>query len=136
MAKTKTKRQRTNQKAEGDMTPMIDVVFQLLIFFIFSIKPEDKFAHLDVFRPAPDPNAVPDEQPETITVQITDKYIFINDKAVSPKQLEAILITLGSYSKTQTILIKCDRASYHESLITVLDKCALAGLNNLNIVTM
>ena len=136
MAKAKTKRTRTSQKAEGDMTPMIDVVFQLLIFFIFSIKPEDKFAHLDVFRPAPDPNSVPTDEPETVTIHVTDQYIFINDRAVSPKQLEGILITLGSYSKTQTVLIKCDEKSYHESLVTVLDKCALAGLNNLNIVTM
>ena len=36
------------------MTPMIDVVFQLLIYFVVTIKPVDVSAHLDVFRPAAD----------------------------------------------------------------------------------
>ena len=56
----KRKRQRKEQEAAAlEMTPMIDVVFQLLIFFIVTLKPEDICSHLDVSRPAPDPNAPP-----------------------------------------------------------------------------
>ena len=44
-------------QAELEMTPMIDVVFQLLIYFIVTTKPVDVITNLDVFRPAPDPNA-------------------------------------------------------------------------------
>ena len=40
-----------NPKAE--MTPMIDVVFQLMIFFIVTIKQEDIFSKLNANRPAP-----------------------------------------------------------------------------------
>ena len=48
--------------AELEMTPMIDVVFQLLIYFIVTIKPIDVVTNLDVFRPAPDKNAKKDEE--------------------------------------------------------------------------
>ena len=41
-------------QAELEMTPMIDVVFQLLIYFIVTTKPIDVITNLDVFRPAPD----------------------------------------------------------------------------------
>ena len=40
--------------AELPMTPMIDVVFQLLIYFIVTIQPVDVLANLDVFRPSPE----------------------------------------------------------------------------------
>ena len=50
---------------ELSMTPMVDVVFQLLIYFIVTIKPIDVITNLDVFRPAPDPKAKQDEKPAT-----------------------------------------------------------------------
>jgi len=56
------KRERAKGEAvKLEMTPMIDVVFQLLIFFIVTLKQEDILSHLDVSRPAPDPNAKPEE---------------------------------------------------------------------------
>ena len=36
-----------------DMTPMIDVVFELIIFFVVTIKQEDVFSKLNANRPAP-----------------------------------------------------------------------------------
>ena len=36
-----------------DMTPMIDVVFELIIFFVVTIKQEDIFSKLNANRPAP-----------------------------------------------------------------------------------
>ena len=135
-------RRKEQESPSLEMTPMIDVVFQLLVFFVFVMKPKDVLGHLDVFRPAPDPNATSDEEPDTVTIMVANpaiyrtKPIFINDRAVSPKQLEGVLLKMARFSKTQTILIKCDRASRHGDLIKVLDKCALAGMSNLNIVTM
>ena len=48
------------------MTPMIDVVFQLLIYFIVTIKPIDVVTNLDVFRPAPDKSAPKDTRLPTL----------------------------------------------------------------------
>ena len=58
------KKRKTRNKGEAaklEMTPMIDVVFQLLIFFIVTLKQEDILSHLDVSRPAPDPDTTPEE---------------------------------------------------------------------------
>ena len=49
-----------------EMTPMIDVVFQLLIYLIVTIKPIDVITNLDVFRPAPDKNAPKDTPPPNL----------------------------------------------------------------------
>jgi len=56
MAK-KRKGRNKGDAAKLEMTPMIDVVFQLLIFFIVTLKQEDILSHLDVSRPAPDPES-------------------------------------------------------------------------------
>lgn len=120
-----------------DMTPMIDCVFQLLIFFIVTLKPEDIIAHLDVFRPAPDAKAKPDQDiQDLITIMIMRDVITVNNKAVSMKTLEGVLAKLSSLSKTQTILIKCAGDSKHDKLISVLDLCSWVGLSNLSVMSL
>ena len=58
-------RRRAFEETKLDMTPMIDCVFQLLIFFLVTMKFEDIIAHLDVYRPSPDPNAPPPKERST-----------------------------------------------------------------------
>ena len=58
-------------KSEGvalDMTPMIDVVFQLIIFFVVTLKQEDILSHLDAMAPSPDSKAAPAEKIEMLTI--------------------------------------------------------------------
>lgn len=120
-----------------DMTPMIDCVFQLLIFFIVTLKPEDIIAHLDVNRPAPDAKAKSDETPEDlIQIMIFRDGYTINNRSVSLSSLQGVLGKLASLSLTQTILIKCAADSPHEKLVDVLDLCSLVGLKNLSVMSM
>ena len=51
-----------------DMTPMIDVVFELIIFFVVTIKQEDLFSKLNANRPAPN-----DQQTQQDVVDTTIK---------------------------------------------------------------
>ena len=51
-----------------DMTPMIDVVFELIIFFVVSIKQEDIFSKLNANRPAP--NSAPSQATDDTSVTI------------------------------------------------------------------
>ena len=120
---------------EIEMTPMIDVVFQLLVYFIVTIKPVDVAAHLDVFRPAagsppPEETAQP---PKMIRVQIFPGALVINDRSVSMRGLTGILEKLAAIKKDQTVMIMCARDSRHEDLIEVLDRCAQFGLTNLSV---
>ena len=58
-----------------DMTPMIDVVFELIIFFVVTIKQEDLFTKLNCNRPAPPPptQTVPKDEPD-VTIEIGRRY--------------------------------------------------------------
>ena len=49
---------RPQENPALDMTPMIDVVFELIIFFVVTIKQEDLYTRLNVNRPAPASSSV------------------------------------------------------------------------------
>ncbi len=118
------------------MTPMIDVVFQLLIYFLVTFTTPDVLAHLDISRPAPD-SAKTEQRtpPKMIRVNIYIDGFSLNGRAVSNNELERILTRLAGFSKTQTVLITCAGGSEHARLVDVLDICAGCGLNNLSVVS-
>jgi biopolymer transport protein ExbD len=118
-----------------DMTPMIDCVFQLLIFFIISLKPEDVIAHLDVNRPASDASATT-QKIDILQVGIYAEGYTLNDRTVSYATLEGMLVRLSNISKTQTVVIKCALESPHKMLVEVLDLCSKLGLKNLSVMSM
>lgn len=129
-------KQRDNAEMEVSMTPMIDVVFQLLIYFLVTFTTPDVLAHLDISRPAPD-SAKTEQRtpPKMIRVNIYVDGFSLNGRAVSKKELERILTRLAGFSKTQTVLITCAGGSEHARLVDVLDICAGCGLNNLSVVS-
>lgn len=123
-------------EAELSMTPMIDIVFQLLIYFILTFEPQDVMAHLDVFRPAPqDQKTEMETPPNLIRITIYEDGYVINDREVRLPALERVLGQLAAIEKNQTILIMVTAHSMHEDLVAVLDLCAKSGLKNLSVVS-
>ena len=119
-----------------DMTPMIDCVFQLLIFFIITLKPEDIIAHLDVNRPAADARTPQNQRIDLLQVGVYAEGYTLNDRMVSYATLESMLARLSNISKTQTVVIKCALESPHKMLVEVLDLCSKLGLKNLSVMSM
>ena len=119
-----------------DMTPMIDCVFQLLIFFIISLKPEDVIAHLDVNRPQSDARAPQTQKTDLLQIGIYENGFTLNDRVISFGSLEKMMGRLADISKTQTVVIKCALESPHRMLVEVLDMCSKLGLKNLSVMSM
>jgi biopolymer transport protein ExbD len=121
---------------EVQMTAMIDVVFQLLIYFIVTIQPVDVIAHLDVFRPSPESKQEKlTTPPKMIRIQIYPDGFTINDRAVGLKEMETLIARLAGIDTKQTIMIMAAALSKHEDLIRVLDLCAKHGLQNLSVIS-
>jgi len=123
--------------AEIEMTPMIDVVFQLLIYFVVTIQPVDVSAHLDVFRPAagaPPPDR--ETPPRMIQIEIHRQALVVNGRSVNMASLQNILARLAEASRSQTVVISAARDSRHEQLVEILNHCARVGMHNLSVTTM
>lgn len=119
-----------------EMTPMIDVVFQLLIYFIVTIKPIDVITNLDVFRPAPDKNAPKDQKPPNLVrVGVYQDGYTVNDVQATPESLDLALAKVASIDAGQTIMITVSAFSEHGKLVKALDLCAKNGLRSLSVVS-
>ena len=132
------KRERNKgENVKLEMTPMIDVVFQLLIFFVVTLKQEDILSHLDVSRPAPDPNAKPEEQiKDLLQIEVYERGFVMKGRRVGLPELDRQLTRLAGYSKNVSVIIKCTPDSPHANLVQLLDVCAKAGLKNLSVFSL
>ena len=125
-----------------DMTPMIDVVFELIIFFVVTIKQEDLFTKLNANRPAPAAaNSSSNESDTTVTIEINrgpdaNGRIIYNRREVKRSELDQNLKEVARTSKKTPIIIKCTGDSPHKALVDALDICYRNELFSVSIFTL
>lgn len=123
--------QDQDEKEEIDMTPMLDVVFILLIFFIVTAS-FVKEAGIDVNRPEA-ATAVKKER-ANILVAISDKGdIWINKRKVDIRSVQANIERLKAENPQGTVVIQADKKSTTETLIKVMDSARAAGVYDVSI---
>ena len=132
--------QRKQNKGESpklDMTPMIDVVFQLLIFFVVTLKQEDIFSKLSAARPAPSTDErIKENPPELINVLVAPQGFVFNGRLMRLPELDRCIERLSGYSTSAMVVIKCTADSPHSFLIQVLDVCNKYKMTNLSIFSI
>ena len=124
-----------------DMTPMIDVVFELIIFFVVTIKSEDLFSRLNANRPAPSSGSSSNESDTTVTIEIgkgrnADGVIVYNKREVRRSELDQNLREVARTSKKTPIIVKCTGDSPHKALVDALDICYRNELFSVSIFTL
>lgn len=127
---------RSSEEPKVEMTPMIDVVFQLLIFFVVTLKQEDILAKLMASRPAPDPNAKPDQQPELIDITVHKHGFIFKGKPVSLETLDRQIERYSKFSKNANVIIRCTNDSKQRYLVQAMDICSKYKMKNLSIFSM
>ncbi len=123
--------------ATVEMTPMIDVVFQLLIFFIVTFRHQDILSRLDISRPAPDPDQTTEVR-DMIEVIIGQYHtgFSMEGRVMTLQELDRRMRQLAELDPSTPVVIKCTADSRHQSLIEFLDICAKHGLENLSVFSM
>jgi len=139
----KKKRARKNHVAEKiSMTPMIDIVFQLLIFFVFTYDPIALFSNLEVIRPMVDKNA--NEAPRMdgqVQIVILSRdaaapaLYSLNDRPpVGLSDVDQMLQMLASLDLDQSIRVLAAPSSLHVDLVDVLNHCTRHGLRKVSVL--
>ena len=135
---------KPQENPQLDMTPMIDVVFELIIFFVVTIKQEDLFTKLNCNRPAPATGAASDTKDDiTVNIEIGRRYdgspqgvILYNKREVGRTELDAALREIAKVKKTMPIIVKCAEDSPHKALVDVLDICYHNELFSVSVFTL
>ena len=133
---------KPQENPQLDMTPMIDVVFELIIFFVVTIKQEDLFTRLNANRPAPsNSKSNSNESDTTVTVDVgrgpdANGLILYNKRPVRRSELDQILQEVARTSKKTPIIVRCAEDSPHKALVDVLDICYRNELFSVSIFTL
>ncbi len=125
-----------------ELTPLIDVVFLLLIFFMISTT-FTKETSLKINLPESSGEAIA-QQPLSVEVQIgaESQYAIAGDGEGSAKALinsnrDTLKRALAEYQSQQQLLliIRADRKAPHEAVIKVMDVAQELGLSNVTFAT-
>ncbi len=128
--RTRVKKETVDELVQ--MTPMIDVVFLLLIFFIVVFSPAEVIGRFDA-------------QGNTcgstgtgvvgICIDIQPSGTFVAGQRVERSELDLKLARLASRSTAERILLACHPRSAHKQLVDVMDMCAKSGLTDISIIS-
>jgi len=120
------------EQNEINLTPMLDVVFIMLIFFIVTAS-FIKEAGLDVNRPdAPVTESKPEEQNILVAINANDE-IWIDRRLIDPRAVRANIERLHAESPQGSVVIQANRQSTNKMLVTVMDAARQAGVYNISI---
>jgi biopolymer transport protein ExbD len=119
------------EESEINITPMLDVVFIMLIFFIVTAS-FVKEAGIDVNRPDAE-TAVRQERANILIAISENNEIWIDQRQVDPRALRANIERLRAENPEGSVVIQADKKSVTETLVTVMDAARQAGVYNVSI---
>ena len=122
------------EEAQIDLTPMLDVVFIMLIFFIVT-STFVKESGVDVSRPNADTAVVTDSN--SIQIGITSSnQIFMDKRQIDKRAVRANVERGLAENPGAAVIIVADADSKTETLIEVMDQSRLAGAINVSVAAV
>jgi len=118
---------------EINLTPMLDVVFIMLIFFIVTAS-FIKEAGIQVERPDA-PTAEKQEDAAILIAISANDEIWIDRKEMDPRAVRGMIERLHAENPKGSIVIQADEDSTNEMLVIVLEAAKQAGVVNVAIAT-
>ena len=123
---------RFDDEAEVDLTPMLDVVFIMLIFFIVTAS-FVKEVGLDLSRPEGGSTKTMTDN-ENIFIQISnDGVIFVDRRATDIRAVRANIERLHAERPSGAVIIAPAEGSFNGLLVQIMDQARLAGVDNISL---
>ena len=120
-----------DEEAEINITPMLDVVFIMLIFFIVTAT-FVKESGIDVNRP--DATTATKQEKANILIAISaNNTIWLDRRQIDIRSVRPNIERLHAENPQGTVVIQADKESKTETLISVMDASRLAGVFNIAI---
>ncbi len=122
-------RKKNVDGCELDMTPMIDVVFQMIIFFIVTIKMDENINEEIILENAKEGPVYKDPDPRTIVIEVDKRgWISINNLQLNDKTLRDIMLNRFQRMGTFPVMIRADKNTKHKDVRRVMDICTAVGI--------
>jgi biopolymer transport protein ExbD len=120
------------EENEINLTPMLDVVFIMLIFFIVTAS-FIKEAGIDVNRPdAPVTESKPEDANILVLINANDE-IWIERRLIDPRAVRANIERMHAENPDGSVVIQANNKSTNKILVEVMDSARLAGVYSISI---
>lgn len=120
------------RKARIEMLPLIDIVFLLLVFFIYAMLSMAVHRGLPVVLPKSSTVKVDKELILSVTVK-ADGSIYLDKVRISLEELAASLMQKAKHEKETGVLLFADKTLAYQKLFRVLDQIRMAGLTRISL---
>jgi biopolymer transport protein ExbD len=120
------------RKARIEMLPLIDMVFLVLVFFIYGMLSMAVHRGLPVMLPVSDSAPIEKDLVLSMTVR-SDGSLFVDRQEVALEELSSVLSQRAGESKETGVLIFADRDLAYQRLFHVLDEIRKAGLSRVSL---
>jgi biopolymer transport protein ExbD len=118
--------QYEDEESSVDITPMLDVVFIMLIFFIVTAT-FIKEAGIDVDKPSA-ATAIVQEKASILIAIDADNNVWVNRRQVDIRSVRSIVERLHAENPKGTLVIQADKESKNDALVQVMDASRRAGV--------
>lgn len=124
------------EEPQLNLTPMIDVVLNLVIFFMLGTQFVDNERKYDVNLPVVSAAQPLTERPDEIVVNISKAgEIFVSGQVLTVAELEQKLSDAQSKYAEQAVIIRGDGECVYQYVMTILDICQRANISQLQMAT-
>ena len=123
---------KTGKKARIEMLPLIDIVFLLLVFFIYAMLSMAVHKGIPVTLPSSATAETARIRPVAVTLK-ADNTIFLDRVQVSLEEIsDAIRAETMNHERTEVLLF-ADRTVPYQSVFQIMDQIRNAGIRNISL---
>jgi biopolymer transport protein ExbD len=128
---------KNNVAALVNLTPMIDMVFLLLIFFLVATRFEEEERSLEVQLPQASEAMPLTARPKELFINIDAQgQYFVGGKFVRADELETLLHQAAADNPgRQTVIIRADRRAAWQHVVTAMNLCTKANIRDYRVTT-
>ena len=118
-----------------EITPLIDIVFLLVIFFVVTSKIEtNRYLTLDL--PSTESFSSSSINADRNIILLDTGILIVNNQEFNISKIEEVIVGIkASFDTSETIILSIENKAFHEWVITLMDELQSAGFQNLQIKT-
>ena len=118
-----------------EITPLIDIVFLLVIFFVVTSKIEtNQYLTLDLPKTESFASTVSNNTQNIILLD--SGKLIVNDQEFSMTEIDLLIAGVNaSFSKSEVVILSIESKAYHEWVIALMEGLQQLGFQNLQIKT-
>jgi biopolymer transport protein ExbD len=115
-----------------EMTPMIDIVFLLMIFFLVASKLDEADRSIDVILPQASAAKPLTSRPREFVINIDrEGNYYAGARPVRFEELTDLLVqSAADNPQRQTVIVRADEETAHKFVVAAMDACVQAGIDD------